>query len=77
MTNKELLDIIKQADPDAEVELNIMVGDHELAPVVHAKWIDGEYDEHYKPVYMCSNCRSCYMNRLRFCGTCGARMDGE
>ena len=43
----------------------------------HARWIDGEYDEHYKPIYMCSNCRSCYINRFRFCGTCGARMDGE
>lgn len=63
----------------------------DVAPIVHAKWIDlcmtetdrcGEVIREEKDVYfMCSNCECIYSKRhfcqRNFCARCGAKMDLE
>lgn len=63
----------------------------DVAPIVHAKWIDlymtetdscGEVIREEKDIYfMCSNCECIYSKRhscqRKFCARCGAKMDLE
>ena len=63
----------------------------DVAPIVHAKWIDlymtetdscGEVIREEKDIYfMCSNCECIYSKRYsrqgEFCARCGAKMDLE
>lgn len=63
----------------------------DVAPIVHAKWIDlymtetdscGEVVREEKDIYfMCSNCECIYSKRYsrqgEFCARCGAKMDLE
>ena len=63
----------------------------DVAPIVHAKWIDlymtetdscGEVVREEKDIYfMCSNCECIYSKRHscqgEFCARCGAKMDLE
>lgn len=59
----------------------------ELAPVIHAKWedgdgyidcVDGNWDYAYEvPTYRCSVCKSESELASDYCPDCGAKMDGE
>ena len=58
-----------------------------LAPVVHAKWLDGhgyidcldgDPDESYMiPTWICSNCKCEEEHTSDYCPNCGAKMDGD
>lgn len=57
------------------------VASGELAPVVHAHWIDiGYYGQHYKCILECSSCHDeveelKLRKSMKCCPSCGARMD--
>lgn len=55
----------------------------EVAPVVHAKWInksissfDGIFEKVF-PRYVCTNCERSVEKNFDFCPNCGAKMDKE
>lgn len=46
----------------------------------HGHWIEtGYYDNHFQPIRMCTNCGEDHGSeeRLKFCPSCGAKMDEE
>lgn len=49
----------------------------DVAPVVHAHWIDADQFDPFYLHGMCSNCRyeQSISDSLRYCPNCGARMD--
>lgn len=50
----------------------------DVAPVVHARWIDPCINKYGHPCHHCSACRFKASQKDRnFCPNCGARMDGE
>ena len=61
--------------------------DYDLAPVIHARWVDSEpdkpdYDYHkYGMSWYCSNCKhragKFKHKTYRYCPWCGARMLGD
>ena len=55
--------------------VNLPIAD--VAPVVHANWIE-RFDNNDKWL-MCSNCHGEqeYRQATKYCPNCGARMDGE
>lgn len=69
---KEVIDMIETA-PALDV-----------APVVHARWIDMQEDDYTEGMWRCSNCCSdryfdCFLPSqmgVRYCPNCGAKMDG-
>lgn len=45
-----------------------------IDPVKHGKWIrGGEGDD----IWLCSECESIFNCRMKYCGNCGAKMDGK
>lgn len=47
----------------------------DVAPVVHAKWETGYYDELGNYVWPCSNCKRESEELSPYCNNCGAKMD--
>ena len=44
--------------------------------VVHGRWIQRSCGIGYNPLYECSVCGKYWDDDMRFCGECGAKMDG-
>lgn len=72
MTNAELIEIMKNDDPDAQVDFSIFYGNGELKPVVHGKWIKDKGDH----MYHCTRCytRWVHVDDMNYCPRCGADM---
>lgn len=56
-------------------------GAEDVAPVIHAKWIEKEWAEEFDnrliSNYECSNCKEWLRDKSNYCPNCGAKMDKE
>ena len=65
-TMLEIAKMVVNAQPTADV-----------APVVHAHWIQGAYPDGCEIQYDCSHCNMSSNGKTNFCPHCGAKMDEE
>ena len=58
------------------IEQAIVLPAADVAPVVHAYWINlGKYGDRYN--WRCSSCKRESIMAINYCPSCGAKMDGD
>lgn len=86
ISKQSLLADLNEATPRSYFAFETMVREYpteDVAPVVHAHWIDDGYyaDFHPHKVYRCSNCDWSKLDvelpEEKYCPHCGAKMDEE